>query len=145
MRIKILLSLAVLLLASGCASTKMTVKSDQQLVAPTADKSQVIFMRSSFVGSAIQASIFDVTKGEPEFIGILSNSTKLEYKVEPGYHVFMVVSEAADFMEANLTGGKTYYAMVTPRMGAWKARFSMYPVRNGAPGKFQYSSSEFQK
>lgn len=137
--------MVLLLLATGCASTKMTVKSDQQMITPTAESSQVIFMRSSFVGSAIQASIFDVTSGEPEFIGILSNATKLAYDIEPGYHVFMVVSEAADFMEANLAGGKTYFAMVTPRMGAWKARFSMYPVRNGGQGKFQYSSDEFQE
>ena len=145
MKIRILLSLLFLLLATGCASTKMTVKSDQQMTTPTAGTSQVIFMRSSFLGSAIQASVFDVTSGDPEFIGILSNATKLSYDVKPGYHVFMVVSEAADFMEANLAVGKTYFAMVTPRMGAWKARFSMYPVRNGGQGEFQYSSDEFQK
>ena len=145
MKLRILLSLLFLLLATGCASTKMTVKSDQQMTTPTAGTSQVIFMRSSFLGSAIQASVFDVTSGDPEFIGILSNATKLAYDVKPGYHVFMVVSEAADFMEANLAVGKTYFAMVTPRMGAWKARFSMYPVRNGGQGEFQYSSDEFQK
>ena len=43
----------------------------------------------------------------------------------------MVVSEAADFMAAELEGGKTYYALVTPRMGAWKARFSLRPVTAG--------------
>lgn len=144
MRFRILLSIATILLASGCASTKMAVKSDQQVAAPTSDSAQIVFLRSSFVGSAIQASIFDVTSGEPHFIGILSNATKLAYEVQPGEHVFMVVSEAADFMEANMLGGKTYFAMVTPRMGAWKARFSMHPVRNGGPGEFQYSSERFQ-
>ena len=144
MKLRILLSIAVVLLASGCASTKMTVKSDQRMTTPAADSAQVVFMRSSFFGGAIQASIFEVTSGEPEFIGILSAGTKLAYEVEPGEHVFMVVSEAADFMEANLAGGKIYYSMVTPRMGAWKARFSMHPVRNGAPGEFQYSSERFQ-
>lgn len=144
MRLRILLSIFTILLASGCASTKMTVKSDQQVAAPASDSAQIVFMRSSFVGSAIQASIFDVTSGDPIFIGILSNATKLAYEVQPGEHVFMVVSEAADFMEANMLGGKTYFAMVTPRMGAWKARFSMYPVRNGGPGEFQYSSERFQ-
>jgi hypothetical protein len=57
----------------------------------------------------------------------------------------MVVSEAADYMEANLDPGKTYYAMVTPRMGAWKARFSMHPVRNSGNGEFQYDSKQFQE
>ncbi len=144
MKLRLLLGLFMLVLISGCASTKMSVKHDQQLVAPAFTTVRIVFIRSSFLGSAIQASVFDVTSGEPEFIGILSNATKLSHEVQPGKHVFMVVSEAADFMEATLVGGKTYFAMVTPRMGAWKARFSMYPVRNGGTGKFQYSSNEFQ-
>jgi hypothetical protein len=49
--------------------------------------------------------------------------------VTPGLHTFMIVSEAADFLQANIVGGKTYYALVTPRPGAWKARFSLVPVR----------------
>ncbi|MEO1203316.1 MAG: hypothetical protein AAFX10_11445, partial [Pseudomonadota bacterium] len=49
-----------------------------------------------------------------------------------------------DFMEANVAGGKTYYAVVTPRMGAWRARFSMHPVRNGGPGEFQIDSQDFR-
>jgi hypothetical protein len=144
MKTKSLLFTAVVLLASGCASTKMVVKEDQTLVAPATEQSQIIFLRSTFVGSAIQSSIYDVTVGEPEFIGILSNDTKLAHTVDPGKHVFMVVSEAADFMEADLAAGKTYFSMVTPRMGAWVARFSMHPVRNGAAGDFQYSSDRFQ-
>ena len=50
----------------------------------------------------------------------------------------MVVSEAADFMAAELEVGKTYYALVTPRLGVWKARFSLRPVtaEELASGKF---------
>jgi len=40
----------------------------------------------------------------------------------------MVVSEAADFMDADLEAGKTYYTVVQARMGVWKARFSLSPV-----------------
>jgi hypothetical protein len=40
----------------------------------------------------------------------------------------MVVSEAADFMDADLQPGRTYYALVTPRVGVWRARFSLQPV-----------------
>lgn len=144
MNSRILISIAMVLMVSGCASTKMTVRNNQDLITPVADSTQIVFMRSSFLGGAIQSSIFDVTSGEPEFVGILSNDTKLAYEVAPGERRFMVVSEAADFMEANVTGGKTYFAMVTARMGAWKARFSMYPVRNGGPGEYQYSSDRFQ-
>ena len=132
------------MLASGCASNMMVDSAEQELVAPAADTAQIVFLRSSILGSAIQAVVYDATDGGAEFIGILSNGKKLAHTVQPGQHIFMVVSEAADFMEAELLGGKTYYAMITPRMGAWRARFSMYPVRNGQPGEFQYDSDQFQ-
>jgi hypothetical protein len=144
MNTKLLALLAATLFATGCASNKMIDAPEQQVIAPPADKAQIIFLRSSFVGSAIQSVVYDATDGGAEFIGILSNGKMLSYTVDPGNHMFMVVSEAADFMEANLVGGKTYYAIVTPRMGAWRARFSMSPVRNGGPGEFQYDSSEFR-
>lgn len=144
MKIKLILVTAAIALLSGCASSKMMVQENQELVSPTAGKAQVVFMRSTFVGSAIQASVFDVTSGNPEFIGIISNDTKLAYMSDPGKRVFMVVSEAADYMEADLAAGKTYYSMVTPRMGAWKARFSMHPVRNSGSGEFQYDSERFK-
>lgn len=144
MKIKLILATAAVALLSGCASSKMVVQENQQLVAPADGKAQVVFLRSTFVGSAIQASVYDVTSGEPEFIGIVSNGTKVAHSAEPGKRVFMVVSEAADYMEADLSAGKTYYAMVTPRMGAWKARFSMHPVRNSGAGEFQYDSDEFR-
>jgi len=145
MKTRLLVILAATLLAAGCASNKMIDAPEQELVAAPADKAQVIFLRSSFVGSAIQSVVYDATDGGAEFIGILSNGKMLKHLVDPGKHVFMVVSEAADFMEAELAGGKTYYAIVTPRMGAWRARFSMSPVRNGGPGEFQFDSSEFRK
>lgn len=141
---KFFLAMSVMLLATGCASSKMIDSAQQELITPSADKAQIVFIRSSMFGGAIQSSVFDVSTDETKFIGILSAGKKLAYTVEPGKHVFMVVSEAADFMEAEMVGGKTYYAMVTPRMGAWKARFSMYPVRNSGPGEFQYDSEDFR-
>jgi len=144
MRSKLLMLIAAMLLATGCASSKMIDSAQQELITPTADKAQIVFLRPSMFGGAIQSSVFDVTGDDVEFIGILSAGKKIAYTVEPGKHMFMVVSEAADFMEAELRGGKTYFAMVTARMGAWKARFSMYPVRNGGPGEYQYGSDRFQ-
>ena len=112
MKTRIIILSAVVLLSSACASSKMMVSERQEFTPPAADETQIIFLRSTFVGSAIQSSIYDVTVGEPEFIGILSNDTKLAHTVEPGKHVFMVVSEAADFMEAELAPGLTYYSIV---------------------------------
>jgi hypothetical protein len=136
--------LAGVLLLSSCASSKMQVAADQSLASVQPGKAQLIFMRSSFVGSAIQASIFDVSSGEPSFIGIISNGTKLAHTTSPGKKTFMVVSESADFMKAELAANKTYYGMVTPRMGVWKARFSLYPIKEEPDSKFTTSSNEFK-
>jgi len=108
-------------------------------------KSSVVFMRSSFVGSMIKTSIYEVTNGETIFIGILKNKNKVIYETTEGKHTFMVVSEAADFMEADILAGKTYYSIVTPRAGAWKARFSMHPIRNNGTTKFNTDSKDFKK
>jgi hypothetical protein len=91
---------------------------------------KIVFVRVTSFGGAIAASVFDVTEsGDAKFIGIVNRKTRVEYPVKPGLHTFMIVSEAADFMQAQVVGGKTYYALVVPRPGAWKARFSLVPVR----------------
>ncbi|WGL15265.1 hypothetical protein PVT68_10830 [Microbulbifer bruguierae] len=140
--VKILLVFSSLWLAA-CAGNPMLTSADQTLTAPDPNKAQVVFMRSSFVGSAINASLFEVTGEGNEFIGIMANGTKISHEVEPGEHTFMVVSEAADFMRADLQAGKTYYAMVTPRMGAWKARFSFQPLSKDGEDEFSTSSPKF--
>lgn len=101
--------------------------------APTAAvaESKVVFMRPHAFGGAIQASVFDVTgSGDAKFIGIINMHTQLSYPVQPGRYTFMVVGESADFMEAEVVAGKSYYALVIARPGAWKARFSFVPVRD---------------
>jgi hypothetical protein len=128
---------------SGCASSLMKPAENQKMAVPSAQTSRVIFMRPSSMGGAIQAALYDVTSGEPKFFGISSTSTKVAYDTKPGTHRFMVVSEAADFMEAKLEGGKTYYALVTPRMGAWKARFSLWPVKADEKAEYSTKSKDF--
>ena len=108
-------------------------------------ESTIVFMRSSFVGAAIKTSIYEVTDDKTIFIGIMKNKTKINYKTTAGKHTFMVVSEAADFMKAEVMAGKTYYSMLTPRTGAWKARFSMIPIRNDGTTEFNTDSEKFEK
>jgi hypothetical protein len=141
-RARILLLFAFVFLA-GCATNLMSVSPHQELQKPSNNEAQVIFMRSTFVGSAISASLYDVTNGEIKFIGVIVNGTKVAYKTTPGKHVFMVVSEAADFMEADLNGGKNYFSLATPRMGAWKARFSLWPIKNDPSAPYRLDSDEF--
>ena len=108
-------------------------------------ESTIVFMRSSFVGAAIKTSIYEITDDKTIFIGIMKNKTKINYKTTAGKHTFMVVSEAAYFMKAEVMVGKTYYSMLTPRTGAWKARFSMIPIRNDGTTEFNTDSEKFEK
>ncbi len=142
--IKLVLTLSALLMA-GCASVPMDIAPEQTFVEVKPDESQVVFFRDSFVGSAIGSSIYDVKGDDAQFLGILANGNKIAVKIKPGKHLFMVISEAADFMNADLIGGKTYYAIVTPRMGLWKARFSMWPVSIDPTSEFNTTDGRLEK
>lgn len=129
---------------AGCMSSMM-VKQPGAAPAPAGGKAMVVFMRPSSFGGAIQASVYDTDGAGNTFIGIVSSKTKLAYQAAPGKHLFMVVGENGDFMNADLVAGKTYYALVSPRMGFWKARFSLLPIHNDATAKYSLKSAEFQK
>ena len=126
----LIFSLFFALLMSGCAGPvkhMQIVPMDKVVTSPEEGKSMIVFMRPSTLGFAIQSSVFEI-KDNPSLIGIVAAKKMVSYQVEPGEHLFMVVGESADFMSAKLEASKTYYALVTPRMGLWKARFSLKPV-----------------
>jgi hypothetical protein len=139
-------SFALVLLAglAGCQSSLM-VKSKKGEPNPEPGKALVVFMRPSSLGGAIQSSVYDTRDKGNKFIGIVSSKTKLAYQADPGDHLFMVIAENADFMVAHLDAGKTYYTLVSPRMGVWKARFSLLPIHNRADAKYSTHSSDFRK
>lgn len=121
---------AALAVLSGCAiKSDLMAPAESQSVAVEPGKATVVFIRPSTYGGAIQSSVHDTTGGDTEFIGIVSARTSVAYQAEPGERYFMVASEAADFLKADLAAGRTYYVLVEPRMGLWKARFSLKPVR----------------
>ena len=115
---------------SGAPAAVFTPISTAPTPAAAAADSKVVFLRATNFGGASAASVFDVSEaGAPRFIGIINRGNKLAYPVKAGLYTFMVVSDAADFMQATVIGGRTYYALVMPRMGASKALFSFKPVR----------------
>ncbi len=119
---------------SGCAGkpTHMqVVPKEQASFAPTQEEALMVFMRPSGMAYAIQSSIFEIVDEKPELVGIVAAKKRVAYMAKPGRHLFMVVGESADFMEANVDAGKVYLSVVRPRMGAWKARFSLDPVHRG--------------
>lgn len=136
------LALLAILLLGGCAGSSAYMRDvapEKANYQPAAGKALVVFMRPSGMGWAVQSTVFDVSGGAPQMVGVVSAKTKLAYDVAPGEHHFMVVGEAADFMRADLAAGKTYYALVTPRMGVWKARFSLQPV-----AKMELAGAQFR-
>ena len=123
--------LALTLGFSGCAGKikHMNIAPiDKTIESPQNGKSKIVFMRPSTLGFAIQSSVFTINDNKPSIVGIVAAKKKVSYELDPGEHLFMVVGESADFMSATLEANKTYYALVTPRMGWWKARFSLKPI-----------------
>ncbi|MBI5203401.1 MAG: hypothetical protein HZA11_00620 [Nitrospirae bacterium] len=109
----------------GCATPNMKLSQTSNMsIAVKQDKALIYFIRPEPLGYLINAAVYD---GE-EFIGFIPYKKRLPYFASPGEHRFMVISEAADFMDANVLSGKTYYVQVFPRMGAWRARFSLGPI-----------------
>ncbi|MEA3193628.1 MAG: hypothetical protein QOD26_1961 [Betaproteobacteria bacterium] len=117
--------------APAAAATVVATSAPAAAAADTASK--VIFMRVSKQSSGSNASLFDVTEpGAPKFVGNVNAGTKISYPLNPGIYTFMVVGETAEFMQATIISGKTYYALVIPRAGA--KRFAIEPVRRNELG-----------
>lgn len=124
--------IAVAILMSGCAGTVSNMRmlpAGSTVMPPEPNKALVVFSRTSGVGFAVQSSVFEVKNNRSSLIGILAAQTKLAYRAEPGKYLFMVIGENADFLTADLEPNKTYSVDVSPRMGMWKARFALEPMR----------------
>ncbi|MGB0134002.1 hypothetical protein [Dokdonella sp.] len=141
-------AVALLFVASlaGCQSSKM-VRSDGASAAPVPapGKAMIVFLRVSNFGGAVQSSVYQTGKDSDQFIGIVSSGTKIGWQADPGEHLFMVVGENADFMIAHLEAGKTYYALVSPRPGFWKARFSLLPIHTDPTADRNIGSADFRE
>ena len=121
LRFPLFLLLPLLLLAGGCAIVRPASGPAQ----PAENQATVVFL-----GRAAMALLYDISDGDNEiFIGIADPDTKVSYLSPAGRRRFMVVGETADFLDADLVAGKTYYALVTSRPGWVAARYSFRPVR----------------
>ena len=122
---------AVLACGSGCArrSTLADYVPWEQIGTPPPDRAVVIFLRPAFFGYLISAAVYQ----DDQFLGIVMRNTYVMQSTTPGRHMYMVVSEAADFMSADLEGGKIYFVTVVPRTGWGRARFSFEPVTPSSP------------
>jgi hypothetical protein len=123
--------LVVPVLLVGCAAPTGGMKmipGAQVDLKPDPAKATVVIMRASGFAKNILSPVYEVRGDDERFIGILPVQKMIVYRADPGVTRFMVMGESVDFMDATLAAGKTYYAVVMPRMGVWKARFSILPV-----------------
>jgi hypothetical protein len=119
---------------AGCAirSDLMSpADADASAVRPEPGKALVVFVRPGRLAGAVQAVVYD---GDA-LVGVCSADTAIAYQTEPGQHLFMVVSEAVDFLDSMLLPGKSYFVEVVPRSGWWRARFSLHPIEAKRSGK----------
>lgn len=137
--IRIWLMLMVPVVLAGCGGgAQMTPASEPPQM--RAGESMIVFMRPSALGGVVAASVFDVTGPETKFVGLVNYGTKYAHPVKPGNYTYMVIGESADFMQATVLPDRTYYALVTPRVGVWKARFSFKPIRQSEVGGSEFAS-----
>ena len=111
------LALAVVLL--GCASEgsikrMREVPAHNTVVTPQEGKALIVFVRPVDQLYAVQASVFHLTTGDPELVGILAAKTGVAYQTGPDKHLFMSVRFGArtEFMTADLRPNKMYYVML---------------------------------
>ncbi len=113
---------------AGCGSGGMQiVPSDSVALEPGAGNAMVVFLLPSNVEGRVRASVFDITGEEREIIGIMYQKTRIAYPVPAGERRFMVIGENADFLDADLLAGKTYYVKIDPKLGRVKPRYEFVP------------------
>jgi hypothetical protein len=138
----ILLSISAVFIFSACSNHMVKVP-DNKIAKPTPDEATIVFMRSSFVLSAIGVEMFEVNDGKLTFIGNLSTDTRIAHKTKPGKKVYMAYGQAADFMIANVEAGKTYFSIVRPNWGT--GGFAPTPIRVDGTSDYNTSLPAFKK
>lgn len=128
----------------GCGgAVKMHPATAQRIAPPTADKAEVVFMRTSLIAGGISADLFEVVEGKLHLIGTLETGKKLVHVTTPGRKVFMAYGNAADFMLGELAAGGTYFAIVRPNWGS--GGMIPTPIRTDGTTDFNTRAPDFGK
>ena len=131
-------------LMQGCTSNLMTRSQTGVVESSGNDElATIVFMRSSFVSGAIGVELFEINDGELEFVGALSNGSKIAHKTKPGRKVYMAYGTSADFMIADVEANKTYYSIVRPNWGT--GGFAPTPIRGDGSTDYNMESKDFEK
>ena len=115
----------------GCASQPRPTASDSVIVFILPGMTSERGAYQPTYGATPSVSLHDVSAPERKIVGILGIGQKLAYRVPPGTHQFMLTNRGStDFMEANVSAGKTYYAIVQLQAeSGYDQRYGFRPVR----------------
>ena len=122
------------LLAFGCSGRSHLLdyaeRSGAQIAAPPSDKALVVFFcRENPWAGFLHGAVYD---GE-RFIATLTSATFTTYLTDPGQHRFMVANQHADFLDADLQGGKIYFVAVFPRSQHVPPGYGFWPISQQGP------------
>ena len=131
------------LVGCGGSSALMKPSANQNITPASAKKAKIVFMRSTFVLSAVNAELFEISNGKLKFIGSIPNGSKIVYETTPGKKVYMAYGTASDFMIANVKAGKTYYSIVRPNWGT--GGFAPTPIRTDGTSEYNTSTPDFKE
>jgi hypothetical protein len=77
----VVIALILVTLSTGCATRSTHVQAiDGPTQQPNPGQAELVFLRPSTRGEAFQASVYDVTDGQLEFIGIVSAGTRINHQ-----------------------------------------------------------------
>ncbi|MEZ4217784.1 MAG: hypothetical protein R3E88_14970 [Myxococcota bacterium] len=124
---------ALALLATGaCVSSRAPVVSVRAAapglapLAPPPDRAVVVFVQPT-KRTYDWAAIYE----DDRFVAVVQDRSHAVHETAPGAHRYAVVSEAADFLDAELAGGRVYFVRVEPRMGGVRMRYTLIPIAAG--------------
>jgi hypothetical protein len=122
------LGLAMIMLLAGCAGAPSGTASGMAVMGPPPGKAMVVFLRPALLDKAAASPVLDISAEPPMLVGVIAAGRKIAYLSDPGTRRFMVMGEAADFMDAELHAGRIYYARIAPHQGTSSGRFALHPV-----------------
>jgi hypothetical protein len=133
-------------LGAGCGSRGMRTVSQTTVAPPGPNEAVVVFMRPLLGGDTYSTSVFDLRPDGDRFVGILRSQTRLAYRTTPGRTRFMLIATGGrdQFMDAELAGGKTYFATVTYEAVGNVTAYVLKPVRGAGPDSKEFTSCQAQ-
>ena len=105
------IGLAALIL-TGCGSSLMNTLPRGTSYSPGSDQALIIFMRPGRIAGRVRSAVLDATGSEYKMVGFLTGRTRVAYKTAPGKLLFMISGRTAEFLEAEVEAGKTYFALI---------------------------------